>query len=171
MVRALVVAVLCFLSAVKPAPASTMVLGFGPYSGMSGTVSIGSGWMSSTGDGVAPCCLDYDIRTGGPWIYPEAGYDNSFGGTITFSNFAPIEWRLFGDVWSRTEYAIFDMVGTPGENFIKSNTSAGSAYVQLNTSPWRVIQPIPVPAALPMLATAAGALGFIGWRRSRVART
>ena len=31
------------------------------------------------------------------------------------------------------------------------------------------VAPVPIPAALPLLASGLGALGFIGWRRKRQA--
>jgi hypothetical protein len=48
--------------------------------------------------------------------------------------------------------------------------TADSAPVQLQSfAPQSVSAPVLLPAALPLLLTALGGLGFVGWRRRRAA--
>jgi hypothetical protein len=49
--------------------------------------------------------------------------------------------------------------------------SIGSGSVTNDPGTWIPVTPTPLPAALPLFAAGLGALGLLGWRRKRTART
>lgn len=77
-----------------------------------------------------------------------------------------------GYFWYTTR--CFDSSGCPftevrdGITYFRGNPNPATGVQFLGTVSYDIgVSPVPVPAALPLLASGLGALGFVGWRRNR----
>jgi hypothetical protein len=113
------------------------------YTGVNGPLNFGSGGFQS------PSTVLGDIiaPTGGTIAVPHNYADTVLSGSAT---------------WDST----LAMLGVlPGTYTYTWGTGAHADSVTLD-----VLNPVPVPAALPLFATGIGALGLLGWRRKRKAQ-
>lgn len=174
--RLLIAAVLCFvLWAPSESRAATFAIEFDSstcFCGASGRLEFASSAVDANGDGsLSGVPLNYLFSVPGGTIPPN--YDDGIIAVdIEFASFLPVSWYIFADTGeppplSTKLFLQIEMRGTIMDNLIQAYAdSYGTTGASLTQSPWRV-SPVPVPAALPLLASGLCALGFIGWRRKR----
>ena len=130
----------------------------------------------------------YDSSLFGIWFFkdPTASPDNYYAvkdDTAGAGNAEPVEsfivngvagsvisdfLRVSQDFEAGTYVATImaDLFGTVYTMVINFSTDGGSNIDILSA----MVTAVPLPAALPLIATALGGLGLIGWRRKRLAR-
>ena len=72
------------------------------------------------------------------------------------------ELRIFYENNNPQVFGLADALVVKGLQDGKSNDSYASWLVSTE-----VVAPVPLPAALPLLAAGLGAMGFMGWRRRK----
>ncbi len=128
-------------------------------------VSTGFGTTTAPAiDGIGPAAF--------PAIYHSDSPDVGEALTITFGTaFELVALSIFGRAAGFSYRDIYDVeiFNSAGDSIFtalsqSADNNANEAVISLDS-----IAPVPVPAALPLLAGGLGLLGFMGWRRKRKA--
>jgi len=112
-----------------------------------------SGTMGLTGDGISLGSFPGG-STGGPGAWQPS----------TGAGVANVVINLTGSVLTALLDGSFTIAATPS-----SGVSIWGSNRSILTVDYTPTSTVPVPAALPLLASGLGALGFLGWRRKRSA--
>lgn len=109
-----------------------------------------------------PGGADFDAFSGG--ANGPAGPGVNLGaliGSLTATPMSAADWFLIGSSHQITLNSTATIYAAVNDTFYPNNT--GSFEVTVAS----VVQPVPLPTALPLLAGGMGLMGFLGWRRKQ----